>query len=94
MFEKEQRLGGMLENGLPSFRLEKDVVQAEIDVLREMGVQFRCGVEVGKDVTIAQLRQEGFRGFYVAVGLQSGGKLDIPGGDAQALWPVSTSCAR
>ena len=44
MFEKEQRLGGMLENGLPSFRLEKDVVQAEIDVLREMGVQFRCGV--------------------------------------------------
>ena len=53
VFEKEQRLGGMLENGLPSFRLEKDVVQAEIDVLREMGVQFRCGVEVGKDVTIA-----------------------------------------
>lgn len=52
MFEKEQRLGGMLENGLPSFRLEKDVVQAEIDVLREMGVQFRCGVEVGKDVTL------------------------------------------
>ena len=85
VFEKEQRLGGMLENGLPSFRLEKDVVQAEIDVLREMGVQFRCGVEVGKDVTIAQLRQEGFRGFYVAVGLQSGGKLDIPGGDAQGV---------
>ena len=85
VFEKEQRLGGMLENGLPSFRLEKDVVRAEIDVLREMGVQFRCGVEVGKDVTIAQLRQEGFRGFYVAVGLQSGGKLDIPGGDAQGV---------
>ena len=85
VFEREQRLGGMLENGLPSFRLEKDVVQAEIDVLREMGVQFRCGVEVGKDVTIAQLRQEGFRGFYVAVGLQSGGKLDIPGGDAQGV---------
>ena len=85
VFEKEQRLGGMLENGLPSFRLEKDVVQAEIDVLREMGVQFRCGVEVGKDVTIAQLRQEGFRGFYVAVGLQSGGKLNIPGDDAQGV---------
>ena len=85
VFEKEQRLGGMLENGLPSFRLEKDVVQAEIDVLREMGVQFRCGVEVGKDVTIAQLREQGYQGFYVAVGLQSGGKLDIPGGDAQGV---------
>ncbi len=85
VFEKERRLGGMLENGLPSFRLEKDVVQAEIDVLREMGVQFRCGVEVGKDVTIAQLRQKGFRGFYVAVGLQSGGRLNIPGDDAQGV---------
>lgn len=85
VFEKEQRLGGMLENGLPSFRLEKDVVQAEIDVLREMGVQFRCGVEVGKDVTIAQLREQGYQGFYVAVGLQSGGRLNIPGGDAQGV---------
>ena len=85
VFEKERRLGGMLENGLPSFRLEKDVVQAEIDVQREMGVQFRCGVEVGKDVTIAQLREQGYQGFYVAVGLQSGGRLNIPGDDAQGV---------
>ena len=85
VFEKERRLGGMLENGLPNFRLEKDVVQAEIDVLREMGVQFRCGVEVGKDVTIAQLREQGYQGFYVAVGLQSGGRLNIPGDDAQGV---------
>ena len=85
VFEKERRLGGMLENGLPSFRLEKDVVQAEIDVLREMGVQFRCGVEGGKDVTIAQLREQGYQGFYVAVGLQSGGRLNIPGDDAQGV---------
>ena len=85
VFEKERRLGGMLENGLPSFRLEKDVVQAEIDVLREMGIQFRCGVEVGKDVTIAQLREQGYQGFYVAVGLQSGGRLNIPGDDAQGV---------
>ena len=85
VFEKERRLGGMLENGLPSFRLEKDVVQAEVDVLREMGVQFRCGVEVGKDVTIAQLREQGYQGFYVAVGLQSGGRLNIPGDDAQGV---------
>ena len=74
--EKERRLGGMLE---------QDVVQAEIDVLREMGVQFRCGVEVGKDVTIAQLREQGYQGFYVAVGLQSGGRLNIPGDDAQGV---------
>lgn len=54
-------------------------------MLREMGVQFRCGVEVGKDVTIAQLREQGYQGFYVAVGLQSGGRLNIPGDDAQGV---------
>ena len=85
VFEKEERPGGMLMNGIPSFRLEKDVVEAEIDILREMGVEFRCGVEVGKDVTIAQLREEGYQGFYVAVGLQSGGSLNIPGGEAQGV---------
>ena len=83
VFEKEARPGGMLMNAIPSFRLEKDVVEAEIDVLRQLGVEFRCGVEVGKDVTIAQLRQEGYKGFYVAVGLQSGGRLPVPGGDAE-----------
>ena len=83
VFEKEARPGGMLMNAIPSFRLEKDVVEAEIGVLRQLGVEFRCGVEVGKDVTIAQLRQEGYKGFYVAVGLQSGGRLPVPGGDAE-----------
>ncbi len=83
VFEKEARPGGMLMNAIPSFRLEKDVVEAEIDVLRQLGMEFRCGVEVGKDVTIAQLRQEGYKGFYVAVGLQSGGRLPVPGGDAE-----------
>ena len=83
VFEKEVRPGGMLMNAIPSFRLEKDVVEAEIDVLRQLGVEFRCGVEVGKDVTIAQLRQEGYKGFYVAVVLQSGGRLPVPGGDAE-----------
>ena len=85
VFEKESRPGGMLMNGIPSFRLEKDVVEAEIDVLRQLGVEFRCGVEVGKDVTIQQLRDEGYKGFYVAVGLQSGGKLPVPGGDAAGV---------
>ena len=85
VFEKESRAGGMLMNGIPDFRLEKEVVEAEIDILREMGVEFRCGVEVGKDVTIAELREQGYKGFYVAIGLQSGGKLGVPGDDAQGV---------
>ena len=81
VFEKEKRPGGMLMNGIPSFRLEKDVINAEIDVLREMGVEFKCGVEVGKDITIQQLREEGYQAFYVAVGLQQASKLNIAGED-------------
>lgn len=85
VFEKEHRPGGMLMNGIPSFRLEKDVVQAEIDILKEMGVAFKCGVEVGKDVTIAQLREQGFSGFYVAIGAQGGRSIGIEGEDAEGV---------
>ena len=81
VFEKEAVPGGMLVNGIPSFRIGKDVVKSEIDVLREMGVEFKCGVEVGKDITIQQLREEGYQAFYVAVGLQQAAKLNIAGED-------------
>lgn len=85
VFEKEARVGGMLMNGIPSFRLEKDVVQAEIDIIQALGAEFRTGVEVGRDVTIPQLREQGYKGFYVAVGLQTGGKLGVPGDDASGV---------
>lgn len=85
VFEKNEEPGGMLRYGLPSFRLEKDVVEAEISVLKELGVEFRCGIEVGKDVTIEELRKEGYKGFFLGIGLQSGGKLGIPGADAEGV---------
>ena len=85
VFEKEKQPGGMLMHGIPEFRLEKDVIEAEIDVLRALGVEFRCGVEVGRDVTIPELREQGYKGFYVAIGLQSGGKLGVPGEDAEGV---------
>ena len=85
VFEKQQKLGGMLMFGIPSFRLEKDVVEAEIGVLRDLGVTFRTGVEVGRDVTIAALREQGFEAFYIAIGAQAGRMLRIPGEDAQGV---------
>jgi len=85
VFEKEAAPGGMLVNGIPNFRVEKDVVKSEIDVLKEMGVEFRCGVEVGKDVTIQQLREEGYKAFYVAVGLQKASKLGIEGEELEGV---------
>ena len=74
VFEKDEEPGGMLRYGIPSYKLEKDVIQAEIDIMREIGVEIKTGVEVGKDVTIQQLREQGYKGFYVAIGCQ-GGKL-------------------
>lgn len=85
VFEKEEKLGGMLTLGIPSFRLEKDVVEAEIDVLRQMGVEFKTGVEVGKDTSIKKLRSEGYKAFYIAIGAQAGRKLGIEGEDAEGV---------
>ena len=79
VFDRNPVPGGMLMLGIPSFRLEKEVVNAEIEILTEMGVEFRCGVEVGKDVTIAQLREQGYRGFYVAIGTQKSAAIRCPG---------------
>jgi len=74
VFEKNEKPGGMLTYGIPSYKLEKDVIEAEIDVMREMGVEIKTGVEVGKDVTLDELRSQGYKGFYLAIGCQ-GGKL-------------------
>ena len=79
VFEKNEIPGGMLTTGIPSFRLEKDVVNAEIDVLRQMGVEFRCGVEVGRDVTLDELRAQGYKGFFLGIGAQKSAPLGIPG---------------
>ena len=82
VFEKSEEPGGMLRYGIPSYKLDKDVIKAEIDIMREIGVEIRTGVEVGKDITIEQLREQGYKGFYVAIGCQ-GGKL--PGISGETL---------
>ncbi len=86
VFERNPVPGGMLTMGIPSFRLERDVINAEIDVLRQMGVMFRCGVEVGKDVTIQQLREDGYRAFYIAIGAQKSIPLGIPGEELKGVF--------
>ena len=85
VFEKNEKPGGMLRYGIPSFKLEKNVLDAEIDIIRMMGVEIRCGVEVGKDVTLDALRAEGYKAFYIAVGCQGGKKANIPGEDAEGV---------
>jgi NADPH-dependent glutamate synthase beta subunit-like oxidoreductase/NAD-dependent dihydropyrimidine dehydrogenase PreA subunit len=85
VFEKQKVLGGMLTLGIPSYRLEKDVINAEIEILRELGVEFKTGVEVGKDVTLKELRGQGYEAFYVAIGAQAGRNLGIEGEEAEGV---------
>jgi NADPH-dependent glutamate synthase beta subunit-like oxidoreductase/NAD-dependent dihydropyrimidine dehydrogenase PreA subunit len=85
VFEKEKALGGMLTLGIPSFRLEKTVVNAEIDILKDLGVEFKTGVEVGKDIRLAELRSQGYQAFYLAIGAQASRKLAIEGEDAEGV---------
>ena len=86
VFDKNEVPGGMLTLGIPSFRLEKDVVNAEIEVLKEMGVHFQCGVEIGKDLTIDQLREQGYKGFYLAIGAQKSAPIGVPGEDLSGVY--------
>jgi len=86
VFEKQNQLGGMLKYGIPSFRLEKNIVDAEIEVLKELGVEFKTGIEVGKDITLNELRADGYKGFYFAIGAQAGRKIGIQGEDAEGVF--------
>ena len=86
IFEKNAKPGGMLRYGIPSYKLEKDLLAAEIDVICQLGVEIRCGVEVGKDITIEELREQGYRGFYAAIGCQRGRKPGISGENARGAY--------
>lgn len=82
VFEKNERAGGMLTYGIPSYKLAKNVIDAEIDIMREMGVEIKLGVEVGKDVTLDELRAQGYKAFYIAIGCQGGKLLGLDGENA------------
>lgn len=85
VFEREKRAGGMMLNGIPSYRLEKEVVQSEIDIIEAMGVEFKYGVNVGSDVTIQDLRDQGYKAFFIAIGMQGGRMAGVPGEDAEGV---------
>lgn len=85
VFEKNEKPGGMLTYGIPSYKLEKDVVEAEIDIIRALGVEIKCGVEVGKDITLDELRKDGYESFYIAIGCQGSRKSGVDGEDADGV---------
>jgi heterodisulfide reductase subunit A-like polyferredoxin len=87
VFEKLPVLGGMLTIGIPSYRLPRNIIEAEIQTIRDLGVEFRTGVEIGKDFTIGQLRQQGYKAFFLGIGSQTCKSLGIEGEELAGVYP-------
>ena len=85
IFEAQTRPGGLLVNGIPSFKLEKRIVDRRFELLRRRGIEVRCGVTVGRDIQLSSLR-ENFDAVYLAIGAQKPKELDIPGADLHGVF--------
>ena len=84
VFEKNERAGGLLRYGIPDFKLEKSVLDLRLEQLEAEGVQFRTGVEVGRDVTVEELRAE-FDAVCIATGAGAARDLDVPGRELEGI---------
>ena len=84
VFEMEPVPAGMLAVGIPQYRLPRDLIEAEVEFIKALGVEFRCNTKVGEDVTMAELRKE-HRATIIAVGLKRSRSLPIPGADSNGV---------
>jgi glutamate synthase (NADPH/NADH) small chain len=84
VFESQPQPGGLLANGIPSFKLDKAVVARRVELLRRRGVAFRLGVRVGWDISLEELRAE-FDAVFLATGAQESKPFDIPGWDLNGV---------
>ena len=87
IFEKSETAGGMLTQGIPAYRLPRDVIEAEIDVIRSLGVEIRLGVDVGADLTVGQLREDGYSAIFIGVGSQECKLLGIENEEIAGVFP-------
>jgi NADPH-dependent glutamate synthase beta subunit-like oxidoreductase/ferredoxin len=87
IFEKAPVLGGMLTTGIPSYRLPQNLIEAEIQIIRDMGVDMKTGVEIGKDLTVEQLRREGYKAIFIGIGAQECKTLGVEGEDLEGVHP-------
>jgi heterodisulfide reductase subunit A-like polyferredoxin len=82
VFDRAAAAGGMMQHGIPQFRLPRNVINQEITAIEKLGVEMRLGQELGRDFTLDALRRQGFEATFVAVGLNRARKLGLPGEDA------------
>ena len=88
IFESHAVVGGMLATGIPRFRLPREVREREVEAIRAMGVDIKTGVIVGRDITLSDLREQGYQAFYLAIGAGLNNKLNIPGEDLEGVVDV------
>lgn len=85
VFEREDKLGGMLAYGLPKFRLGQEIIEEELEAIKEMGVQFETGKEFGRDISVASLKENNFEAIFLGIGAQKANVLGLPGEDAKGV---------
>jgi NADH-quinone oxidoreductase subunit F len=79
IFESLPEAGGLFRTGIPPYRLPREVVQKEVELIQSLGVEIRTGVAVGTDLTLEELRAEGYEAFFLGIGAHLGYKLKIEG---------------
>lgn len=85
VFEALEEPGGMLRVGIPDYRLDKEVLDREIQIIKEMGVDILCNRAIGKDLTLDDLRKEGYKAFFLAIGAHKDIRLGIPEEDSKGV---------
>ncbi len=81
IFEADPQPGGMVLNGIPPYRLPRDVIAADVADILSLGVELRLNVRFGEDVSIDDLEDEGYSATFLAIGAQCGSTGGIPGAD-------------
>ncbi|WP_308780300.1 NAD(P)-binding protein [uncultured Clostridium sp.] len=84
IFEKRKKLGGMLQYGIPNYRLPKDMLEREIRTILSNGVEVKTEVSIGKDILMEELREK-YDAVYVSIGAHGHKKLGIPGEDSPSV---------
>jgi len=87
IFEKQPVMGGMMALGIPEYRLPQDIVHAEIEAIKKLGVEIKTSLEIGKDITTEQLRKEGYQNIFISIGAHECKKLGIEGEDLEGVYP-------
>jgi len=85
IFEKLPKAGGMMRYGIPEYRLPRSILDTEIGVIEQMGVEIKTGVAFGKDFTLDSLKKDGFVSVFVGIGLHGGRKLGVENEDAEGV---------